>query len=163
MIVVDASVFAFALLLDEGGPWQMQGGTGRRRPVDRSAVLECRGPVGHPRESARRQDLGRARRGRGRGPRPVGSGGPLTRVLLPRMWELRANLTAYDAAYVAAAEAYECALLTTDARMARASGSAVPSTSWTDTAVDRRGAPGGPTTGGAHAPLWPNRVARLGS
>lgn len=38
------------------------------------------------------------------------------------MWELRGNLTAYDAAYVAAAEAYECPLLTTDGRLARASG-----------------------------------------
>ncbi|WP_405767474.1 hypothetical protein OG539_21720 [Actinacidiphila glaucinigra] len=41
--------------------------------------------------------------------------------LLPRIWELR-GLTAYDAAYVAAAEAYGCRLLTTDGRMARASG-----------------------------------------
>ena len=40
--------------------------------------------------------------------------------LLQRMWELRANLSAYDAAYVAAAEATECALLTADARLARA-------------------------------------------
>lgn len=47
---------------------------------------------------------------------------PLTRVLLPRMWELRANLTAHDAAYVAAAEAYDCALLTADARLARSPG-----------------------------------------
>ncbi|WP_327289831.1 type II toxin-antitoxin system VapC family toxin [Streptomyces sp. NBC_01198] len=47
---------------------------------------------------------------------------PLTRVLLPRMWELRANLTAYDAAYVAAAEVYECTLLTADARLSCASG-----------------------------------------
>ncbi|MCP3819372.1 type II toxin-antitoxin system VapC family toxin [Streptomyces sp. A3M-1-3] len=47
---------------------------------------------------------------------------PLTRVLLPRIWELRSNLTAYDAAYVAAAEAYNCSLVTADARLARASG-----------------------------------------
>ncbi|MCZ4100365.1 type II toxin-antitoxin system VapC family toxin [Streptomyces sp. So13.3] len=47
---------------------------------------------------------------------------PLTRVLLPRMWELRGNVTAYDAAYVAAAEAYRCTLVTTDGRLARASG-----------------------------------------
>lgn len=47
---------------------------------------------------------------------------PLTRVLMPRMWELRGNLTPYDAAYVAAAEAYGCPLLTTDARLSRASG-----------------------------------------
>lgn len=42
--------------------------------------------------------------------------------LLPRMWELRTNLSAYDAAYVAAAEASDCALLTADSRLARASG-----------------------------------------
>ncbi|GGK46220.1 type II toxin-antitoxin system VapC family toxin [Nocardia camponoti] len=47
---------------------------------------------------------------------------PLTRVLVPRMWELHDNLTAYDAAYVAAAEAYECELLTADARLANAPG-----------------------------------------
>ncbi|WP_236794567.1 type II toxin-antitoxin system VapC family toxin [Amycolatopsis sp. GM8] len=51
---------------------------------------------------------------------------PQTRVLLPRMWELRDNLTSYDAAYVAAAEAYECGLLTADDRLARAPGIACP-------------------------------------
>jgi predicted nucleic acid-binding protein len=51
---------------------------------------------------------------------------PLTRVLLPRIWELRGNLTAYDAAYVAAAEAYDCPLLTSDGRMSRASGIRCP-------------------------------------
>ena len=39
--------------------------------------------------------------------------------LLPRIWELRANVTAYDAAYVALAEILACPLLTTDARLAR--------------------------------------------
>ncbi|WP_418958278.1 type II toxin-antitoxin system VapC family toxin [Streptomyces tritici] len=47
---------------------------------------------------------------------------PRSKVLLPRVWELRGNLTVYDAAYVAAAEAYGCALVTTDGRLARASG-----------------------------------------
>jgi predicted nucleic acid-binding protein len=47
---------------------------------------------------------------------------PLTRTLIPRIWELRSNLTTYDAAYVATAEAYGCPLLTTDARLSRASG-----------------------------------------
>jgi predicted nucleic acid-binding protein len=47
---------------------------------------------------------------------------PLTRVLLPRIWELRENLSTYDAAYVAAAEAYECPLVTADDRLARAPG-----------------------------------------
>lgn len=42
--------------------------------------------------------------------------------LLPRVWELRDNLTAYDAAYVALAEVLDAPLVTTDARIARASG-----------------------------------------
>ena len=42
--------------------------------------------------------------------------------LLPRIWELRENLTAYDAAYVALAEALDAPLLTGDERIARASG-----------------------------------------
>lgn len=42
--------------------------------------------------------------------------------LLPRCWELRHNLTPYDAVYVALAEALEVALLTADGRLARASG-----------------------------------------
>lgn len=37
--------------------------------------------------------------------------------LLGRIWELHANLTAYDAAYVALAEQLECALLTCDAKL----------------------------------------------
>jgi predicted nucleic acid-binding protein len=43
-------------------------------------------------------------------------------VLLPRVWELRHNLTAYDAAYVALAEALDAPLLTRDRRLAAASG-----------------------------------------
>jgi predicted nucleic acid-binding protein len=35
-------------------------------------------------------------------------------VLLPRIWELRHNLTAYDAAYIALAEALEAPLITCD-------------------------------------------------
>lgn len=42
------------------------------------------------------------------------------RPLLARCWELRDNLTIYDAAYVALAEALEATLLTGDARLARA-------------------------------------------
>ena len=51
---------------------------------------------------------------------------PLKRVshlpLLPRVWELRENLTAYDAAYVALAETLGALLLTADGPLARASG-----------------------------------------
>lgn len=42
--------------------------------------------------------------------------------LLPRIWELRNNLTAYDAAYVALAEGLDARLLTRDARLASAPG-----------------------------------------
>jgi predicted nucleic acid-binding protein len=42
--------------------------------------------------------------------------------LLPRVWELRHNLTAYDAVYVALAEALEAPLLTRDQRLANAAG-----------------------------------------
>lgn len=43
-------------------------------------------------------------------------------VLLPRIWEMRANVTAYDAAYVALAEALDAPLLTSDKRLAAATG-----------------------------------------
>jgi predicted nucleic acid-binding protein len=46
------------------------------------------------------------------------------RPLLSRIWELRQNLTAYDASYVALAELLEVPLLTRDRRLARASGHA---------------------------------------
>jgi predicted nucleic acid-binding protein len=42
--------------------------------------------------------------------------------LLDRVWTLRDNLTAYDAVYVALAEALDARLLTCDVRLARAPG-----------------------------------------
>jgi predicted nucleic acid-binding protein len=51
---------------------------------------------------------------------------PLRRVsplpLLTRIWELRENLSSYDASYVALAELLGGVLATTDARLARAPG-----------------------------------------
>jgi predicted nucleic acid-binding protein len=44
-------------------------------------------------------------------------------ALSERIWELRHNLTAYDAAYVALAEALEIPLVTCDPRLSQASGS----------------------------------------
>jgi predicted nucleic acid-binding protein len=44
------------------------------------------------------------------------------RPLLRRCWQLRDNLTIYDAAYVALAEALEVDLLTADRRLAKAPG-----------------------------------------
>lgn len=42
--------------------------------------------------------------------------------LMIRVWELRENLTAYDAAYVALAEGLRATLVTCDARLAQAPG-----------------------------------------
>ena len=42
--------------------------------------------------------------------------------LLGRIWELRDNVSAYDATYVAVAEAFEAPLVTADGRLARAPG-----------------------------------------
>jgi len=43
--------------------------------------------------------------------------------LLNRVWELRENLSAYDASYVALAELLDCNLLTANARLGQAPGS----------------------------------------
>lgn len=44
------------------------------------------------------------------------------RALLARCWELRRNVTTYDATYVALAEALGATLITGDRRLARATG-----------------------------------------
>ncbi len=43
-------------------------------------------------------------------------------ILLPRVWDLRHNFTAYDAVYVALAEALDAPLVTRDRRLAGAAG-----------------------------------------
>lgn len=48
--------------------------------------------------------------------------------LLNRVWELRENVSAYDASYIALAEALNCSLLTADARLSRALGTHCPIT-----------------------------------
>lgn len=48
--------------------------------------------------------------------------------LLARIWALRENVSAYDATYVALAEALGCALVTADVRLARAPGATCPVT-----------------------------------
>ena len=48
--------------------------------------------------------------------------------LLERAWELRDNLSAYDASYVALAELLGCNLLTADSRIGRAPGLHCPVT-----------------------------------
>ena len=58
------------------------------------------------------------------------AGFPLRRMpiapLLQRIWELRDNLTAQDAAYVALAEGLDATLMTCDGRLARATGPRCP-------------------------------------
>lgn len=49
-----------------------------------------------------------------------------TAPLLVRAWELRHNLSSYDACYVALAEAIGCPLLTADQRLAAAPGPRCP-------------------------------------
>jgi predicted nucleic acid-binding protein len=48
------------------------------------------------------------------------------RPLLERTWELRANVTVYDGAYIALAEALAAQLLTADRRLAQARGARCP-------------------------------------
>lgn len=49
-------------------------------------------------------------------------------VLLDRIWELRENLSTYDASYVALAERLGCDLLTADVRLTRAPSMGCPVT-----------------------------------
>lgn len=56
----------------------------------------------------------------------LAAGFPIRRMplapLLERMWELRSNVTAHDAAHVALAERLDSPLITCDAKLAAASG-----------------------------------------
>jgi predicted nucleic acid-binding protein len=50
----------------------------------------------------------------------------LTLPLVAGTWQLRNNFSMYDACYVALADTLHCALITGDARVARAPGIPVP-------------------------------------
>lgn len=121
MIVVDASVLVTAL--GDDGP---DGDRVRRRLrgtrlvaphlVDVEVVsawrrLAAAGDLDERRVALAMDDLGALRLDRV----PHGR-------LLGRCWELRSNLTVYDAAYVALAEAMDLPLLTADAKLAAAPG-----------------------------------------
>lgn len=122
MIVIDASVLVAALVDD--GPLGIQARAALRQDRHWAApahlaievVAAIRGLVlGHkvaPRRAAEAVDaIGEL----------VLDQVDLTR-LVGRVWELRSNLSAYDAAYVATAEALDCPLVTADNRLARAGG-----------------------------------------
>ena len=121
MIVVDASVLAPALA-DDGvdGDRARVRLRGEQLTAPELVDLEV---VSTLRRAARAGELDERRSGQALADL---SALPLRRVphlpLLPRVWELRDNLTAYDAAYVALAEALDGPLVTADGRLHRASG-----------------------------------------
>ena len=122
MIVVDASVMADALLNIRNSS------TAAARLVD--AAGELHAPYLIDIEVAhvirRHAAVGIVATERGQAALQVFAELPLTRYphahLLPRIWALRANLTAYDAAYVALAEALDAPLVTRDRRLAATPG-----------------------------------------
>lgn len=117
MVVVDASVLVDALLID-GAARARLAEANLQAPdlidaellsVLRRLVLAGRLSEQHARRAlATSQQLGLRRH--------------TSRHLWLRAWQLRANLTAYDALYVALAEQLGATLLTADARAARAPG-----------------------------------------
>lgn len=121
MIVVDASVVVSALA-DDG----VDGGRARHRLsseqltaphlLDIEVLAAWRRLASAGRLGEQRADLARADL------RSL----PIERVphgpLLERMWELRENVTTYDAAYVALAELLRVPLVTVDSRLAGAPG-----------------------------------------
>ncbi len=115
MIVADASA-AVSALLHDGPARERFGDQSLHAPhlIDFEVASALRNNVlgGHLRTTNAEQAL--ARWSRTAIERYPASG------LLPRVWELRANLTPYDAAYVALAEALDCPLLTADKRIATA-------------------------------------------
>lgn len=117
MIVVDASAAVLALLNDGDARARLTEEALAAPHLADSEIVQAlrsqvrRGDIGP--DDARRALAVRAQLGIER----VGSVG-----LPHRMWELRDNLTAYDATYVALAEALDCPLLTADQRLATAPG-----------------------------------------
>lgn len=123
MIVVDASILATALA-DDGQDGQRARArlAGERLSAPHLADVEvlsawrrlaAAGHLSEHRAALARADL-----------RAL----PMERVphapLLDRCWELRANMTVYDAAYVALAELMDAPLLTADAKLSTTPGPA---------------------------------------
>ena len=123
MIVVDASAALLALLNDGDARRSLAGETVAVPHLADSEVAHAlRSQV--LRRRVKSDDAGAALGGWARlGLRRFPAAG-----LLPRIWELRDNLTAYDATYVALAEALACDLVTADVRLAQAPGPTCPIT-----------------------------------
>ena len=119
MLVLDASVVAEFLLASTVGveaAERMAGHAGELHlphlaVIETASVLRAwvrRGEVAEPRAAAALHDLSDL-------PAQRWPGEPL----LDRAWELRDNVTAYDASYIALAELLDAELLTADKRLAR--------------------------------------------
>ena len=121
MIVVDASVLVTALADDgRGGDLARQRLAGERLAAPELIDLEVLSAF------QRAGGAGRLDERRARLALADLAALPLRRTshlaLLPRVWALRDNLSAYDAAYVALAEALSTSLVTAEARLGRAGG-----------------------------------------
>lgn len=117
MIVIDASAAVLGLLNDgEARSMLREGAVACPHLADSEVVHAVRSQV--LRGDVEADDARRAIETWGRlGIERIGVQG-----LLPRIWELRDNVSAYDATYVAVAEALEAPLVTADGRLARAPG-----------------------------------------
>jgi predicted nucleic acid-binding protein len=120
VIVLDASAAVHMLLRTRRGDWVEDRVIGEDRRVPQLFEYEVlhalravalRGEVSPSREAALLDDL-TALRVRRHPPQP----------LVERIWQLRTSLSAYDASYVALAEALDAPVITADGRMARAHG-----------------------------------------
>ena len=122
MIVVDASVMVEVLL---GTP---TGAVGRDRLLGAAETVHTPHLMDPEVAQALRRHAWEGRISDRRGARALADLRlfPMARyghdVLLARVWELRHNLSAYDACYVALAEALDAPLATCDVALARASG-----------------------------------------
>lgn len=123
MIVVDASV-AVSALLNDGDARRMLGENALGAPhlVDAEVLHTLRRLLNRGQLTAENAELV-VHRWRLLGVQHF----PLL-GLVPRIWALRDNLSAYDAAYAALAEALDCPLVTTDGRLAAAPGPRCPIT-----------------------------------
>ncbi|WP_067433527.1 type II toxin-antitoxin system VapC family toxin [Nocardioides jensenii] len=119
MIVVDNSVLVAALV----GPEALSGAMRQRLSVEQAAAPEL---IDVEAASTLRTLLRSDKLKEAQAERAVAAlaGFPLRRVaharLLPRVWQLRDALTAYDATYVALAELLGATLVTGDRRLAKA-------------------------------------------
>ena len=120
MIVVDASVLATALADDEEGGDQVRGRLRRESRLAAPELVDLE-VVSVLRRAARAGRIGERRSAQALADLAAL---PLRRAphlpLLPRIWEVRENLSSYDASYVALAEALGAVLLTADGALSRA-------------------------------------------